>query len=494
MVNRQDVADTTAKRLAILKGDEQRVANQLKAGKLLARERAEKLLDQGSFVELDTLVSAGAEGAGVVTGYGTVSERPVYLFSQDFTVHGGAMGEMQAKKILKVLELARKTGTPVVAMLDSAGIRLDEGAQGLNAYASVYAQMARMSGVCPMLALVLGPCVGAAAMMTQICDIAIMAGDVGALLIQGPQVLSAAFQKEYTLKSAGGADVMKKQGAVALVADNEEEAFTLAATLLDLLPGCNMEDAPIIDTDDMNRLLPETDWDDCFALLTQLMDNGTFVELYNDYGKALVVALGRMGGRTVGVVASNPKENEGRLTACASRKAARFVRMCDCYHLPVVSLINTAGVALVDVDKQQNLISASAQLLYAYAEATCTKLAVVTGNAIGQAFVAMGGKANADVTYAWPGAVISALSPDAAVAILNKKEINESTGNATEARRALSDAYKANVAGAINAAQSGMVDDVIDPSVTRQMLIASLEMLSSKRDATFPKKHGNLPL
>lgn len=494
MGNRQTWADIAARKQTLLDGDPARVAQQRKDGKLTARERAQKLLDQGSFVELDALVMTGADGAGVVTGYGTVKERPVYLFSQDYTVHGGAIGQAQAKKILKVMALARKTGSPLVMLLDSAGVRLNEGAAALNAYAQIGAELSRMSGVCPTIAVVVGPCVGAAAMLTRLCDLTVMADSVGALLLQGPQVLSAASGQDYTLKTAGGAAVMAKQGATALTARDEDEAFKLVSILLDLLPGCNLEDAPIIDTDDMNRLLPEWDGADIRALTASLADNGTTLELYPEYGKAFVTLLCRMGGRTVGIVASNANHNDGLLCACAAKKAARFVRFCDCYNLPVLSLIDSKGAKVPPVEKQGDALSAMAQLLYAYAEATCPKAAVVIGDAVGQAFVAMGGKANADVTYAWPGALISALSPEAAVQVLYKREISDSTGDAVQARQALADKYAAEVAGAVNAAENGFVDDVIDPAMTRQLLIAAFEMLSSKRDTNFPKKHGNLPL
>lgn len=494
MSNIQDLSMALKKKQAVLKGDASRIEKQRAAGKLTARERITKLLDQGSFVELDTLVSQNEEGAGVVTGYGTIQDRPVYLFAQDYTVHGGAMGDMQAKKILKVLDLAQKTGAPVIALLDSAGVLLEEGAKAMDAYARIYAKLARLSGVSPILSLVLGPCVGGAALITQLADFSIMAKDVGEMMVYGPQVFSAATGKEYTGKTLGGADKMAAQGGVSLVTDNEDAAFSLVASLLDLLPGCNAEDAPIVDTDDMNRLMPVVDAVESGALLAALLDGGSFIELFADYAKSIRVALGRLGGRTVGVVCSNAKEDEGRLNAGACAKAARFVRFCDCYSLPVVSLIHSAGLALPEEKAQSALMISASQLLYAYAEATCPKVSVVVGNAIGQSYVAMGGKANADVAYAWPGAVISALSPEAAVLVLHKKELAEGTEPALEAREKLVKEYAAQVADGIQAAKDGILDDVVEPSQTRKMLIAALEMLASKRDSNPPKKHGNLPL
>lgn len=494
MSNTQNLTEVMAKKQVILTGDAARIDKQRAAGKLTARERVAKLLDQGSFVELDALVSNQGEGAGVVTGYGTLQDRPVYLFAQDFTVHGGAMGQLQAKKILKVLDLAQKTGAPVVAMVDSAGARLDEGALAMSAYAEVYTKMARMSGVCPMVALVLGPCVGGAALISQLCDISIMAKSVGELMIAGPQVMSAATGVDYTGKTLGGADVIAAQGAVSLTAENEDAAIALCVQVLDLLPGCNAEDAPIVDTDDLNRLMSATDDQTGTELMAALLDGGVFVELNEGFGVSLHTALGRLGGRTVGVVCANAGDNQGRLNAAACQKAARFVRLCDCYSIPVVSLIDTMGIELPKPEQQGWTMAACAQLLYAYAEATCPKLTVILGNAVGPAYVAMGGKANADVCYAWPGAVISALTPEAAVAVLYKDEVNASKAPALDAKKTLAEEYAANVASGMEAAKQGLVDDVIEPVQTRKLLIAAMEMLSSKRDSNPPKKHGNLPL
>jgi len=494
MNNTQDLKQVLQKKQEILQGNAERVAKQRAQGKLTARERVAKLLDQGSFVELDALVSAGEDGAGVVTGYGTVQDRPVYLFAQDFTVHGGAMGRMQAKKILKVLDLAQKTGAPVVALCDSNGVRLEEGAAAMNAYAEVFAKMTRLSGVCPMLALVLGPCAGGAALISQIADVSIQAEKVGQLMVYGPQVMSATSGKTLTAEELGGAAAMAAQGGVALTAASEDEALALAVQVLDLLPGSNAEDAPLVDTDDMNRLLPAIDPADSDALMAAMADGASLVELYKDWGKALRVALCRMGGRTVGLVCGNAKENDGMITPAAAAKAARFIRLCDCYSLPVVSLINSKGVAVPDAKAQSWTMITASQLLYAYAEATCPKVSVVVGNAIGQAYVAMGGKANADVCYAWPGAVISALTPEAAVQLLYVDDLKKDDKPALESRAELEARYAADVADGVAAARDGMIDDVCDPAQTRKLVLAALEMLSSKRDSNPPKKHGNLPL
>ena len=495
-MSEQNLKQVLAKKQSILQGDAERIAKQRAAGKLTARERVAKLLDAGSFVETDALVSRNGDYAGVVTGSGTVQDRPVYVFAQDFTVHGGAMGQMQAQKIVKVLDLAQKTGAPVIALCDSAGVRIDEGAAAMNAYASVFTRLAKLSGVVPVIALVLGPVVGGAAMIAQLADITIEAENVGQLMVYGPQVMSAISGKTVDAKAVGGEDdnLWEVTLGVALTAKDEDEAISLAVQVLDYLPGCNAEDAAIVDTDDMNRILPVLDAADAESQLAAMADGAAYVELFKDYGKEIRVALTRVGGRPVGLVVGNGKENDGVLTAQSASKAARFIRLCDCYSLPVVSLINSKGVAVPAVDEQAATIKATTQLLYAYAEATTAKVSIVTGNAIGQAYVAMGGKSNADVTYAWPGAVISALTPEAAVQVLYTDDLKADKKPALQSRAELEAKFAADVADGVAAAAAGMVDDVIDPAETRKYVIAALEMLSSKRESNPPKKHGNLPL
>ena len=490
MYNSQDLQKVLELRDAILAGSEKRLKEQRDAGKLTARERVEKLADEGSFVELFALVSRNEEGAGVVTGYATIDQRPVYIFAQDYTVRGGAMGKAQAAKIVKLLDMALKTGAPVLALMDSAGVRIDEGAEAMNAYSEIYQKLARLSGVCPIVSVVLGPCIGGAALLTQLADLSIVAEKVGQVMVFGPQVLAAMNGMAVKPEELGGAKKAAEMGACALTAETEEEALQLAKDVLALLPSSNLEDTEIVDTDDMNRQLPEIDPDDADALVAALVDNGSAIELYKDYGKNIKTVLARMGGRSVAIVAAT-----GNVCAVCLQKAARFVRMADCFNIPVISLLNTCGVQVNSIEAQGWLFKAQAQLLYAYAEATTAKLAVVTGNAIGQAYVAMGGKANADVTYAWPGAVISALTPEAAVAVLYADKVKADTDLSVEAARAkYADEYIQNVAGAVNAAKAGMVDDIIEPAATRQMLISALEMLASKRDSNPPKKHGNLPM
>ncbi|MDR3051840.1 MAG: methylmalonyl-CoA carboxyltransferase [Oscillospiraceae bacterium] len=484
----QTLQQMQARKREILEGETARVEKQAKEGKLNARERVVKLLDANSFVELDALAAKDGRAHGVVTGYGTVAGRPVYLFAQDFTVRGGSMSAGQADKIVKVLDLAQKTGAPVVALCDSAGAQLQEGAVALEAYARVFARVAGLSGVVPMLALVLGPCVGAAAILTQLMDFTLVAQGIGQLMAAGPQVVAAAFGENWPPEQVGGADVVAAQGGAHLVSPDEDACFARARQLLELLPSNNLEDAPEDVADDLNRTLPETG--DTHALVAALADAGSVLELGAGYTDA-VTAFAKLGGRTVAIAGTS---SGGYLDAAAAAKLARFIRFADCYSIPLVTLVDTQGFAVVKPDGQVALLRAAAQLLYAYAEATTVKLSVVTGQAIGAAYVALGGKANADVRYAWPGAVIAPLGSDAAVQVLYKQEIADSTGDALAVRAQLADAYATQVADGVRAAEAGLLDDVIDPADTRRLLIASLEMLSSKRASNPPKKHGNLPL
>ncbi len=483
----QTLEQVQARKQKLLDGDPARLEKQAKDGKLTARVRITKLLDVGSFVELDALASKDGNAEGVVTGYGTVEGRPVYVFSQDFTVMGGSMSGLMAKKIVKVLRMAKKTGAPVVAMCDSAGARLTEGAGALEAYAEVFARVARLSGVSPTLAMVLGPCVGGAAMLSQLMDFTVMVKGIGSLMAAGPQVVAATYDKAWTAEQIGGADVVSAQGGAHLISASEDEAFAAARKLLNMLPSNNLEEAPEEPCADLNRTIAANG--DAKALASALADDGSFFEMTAGYSAA-VTGFIRLAGRTVAVVGTGG----GAMCPGAARKLARFVRFADCYNIPVVSLIDTEGFKVVQPQEQMTMLRAAGQLLYSYAEATTAKVSLITGKAIGAAYVALGGKANVDVSYAWPGAVISPLSPEAAVQVLCKKEIAESKGDPIAARAELADKYAADVADGIHAAEAGLIDDVIDPTETRKLIIAALEMLSSKRDSNPPKKHGNLPL
>ena len=481
----QDLNQVLSRKQAIL--ESAGVEKQKQSGKLSARERVSLLLDGGSFVEQSMLFA----DAGVVTGCGTVEGRPVYVIAQDFAVMDGAVGEKQAKKIVKVLELARKTGTPVVTLCDSNGARVGEGAAALEAYADIFAHMARLSGVVPMIAVVAGPCVGAAAMTAQLSDIVLVAKPAGALLVAGPQVLASTMGKDLKAEDLGGGKTAVEYGAAHLACESEEEAIASVKTLLGMLPANNLEDAPFAPEEDMNRLVEGLEAGaDGREVIAALADTGSVVELGKGFTGA-VTALGRMAGRTVAFVYT------GKGDTCDKRmnKITRFVRFADCYNIPVVSLVDSTGFELFPtIDRQMSVMKAASALVYAYSEATTVKVTLVIGNAVGAMYVAMGGSANADATYAWPGAVISPMTGEAAIQVMWKDQIKASQGDAVKAREELAAKYEAEVADGVCAATAGLVDDVIDPADSRKMVIAALELLSSKRDSNPPKKHGNMPL
>ena len=481
----QDLNQVLSRKQAIL--ESAGVEKQKQSGKLTARERVSLLLDGGSFVEQSMLFA----DAGVVTGSGTVDGRPVYVIAQDFAVMDGAVGAKQAKKIVKVLELARKTGTPVVTLCDSNGARVGEGAAALEAYADIFAHMARLSGVVPMIAVVVGPCVGAAAMTAQLSDIVVVAKPAGALLVAGPQVLASTMGKDMKAEDLGGGQTAVEYGAAHLACESEEEAIASVKTLLGMLPANNLEDAPFAPEEDMNRLVEGLEAGaDGREVIAALADTGSVVELGKGFTGA-VTALGRMAGRTVAFVYT------GKGDTCDKRmnKITRLVRFADCYNIPVVSLVDSTGFQLFPtIDRQMSVMKSASALVYAYSEATTVKVTLVIGNAVGAMYVAMGGSANADATFAWPGAVISPMTGEAAIQVMWKDQIKASQGDAVKAREELAAKYEAEVADGVCAATEGLVDDVIDPADSRKMVIAALELLSSKRDSNPPKKHGNMPL
>ncbi len=447
------------------------------------RERIASLFDAGSFMEIDTLRT----DANCAAGFGTVHGRPVYCFAQDHALNGGAMTASQCRKIVKLLEMARMNGAPVVAMIDSAGVKVTEGASALPHYAEIFAKMTRLSGVCPMITVVLGECRGIASMFTQVSDVSVQVkGSVVAL--HSANVMNSQKGRMQTEEALFGAETMASQGAVTLSAETSGEAMELVSRVLDALPGCNAEDAPLSDGDDLNRTLIACDGEDPAALVSEMADSGLYTELGAAYGTRAHTYLAGVGGHSVGLVATDHAVENGRLDAASCAKIARFVRMCDCFSLPVITILNTDGLEVPEVKGQSWLMRTSAQMLYAYAEATCPKLCVITGNAIGAAYVAMGGKAIADVVYAWENAVIAPVTPEVAAAAFDDEKLSAGAD-----RAALENDYRRSVSAA-RAAGDGMVDDVIDPRDTRKVLIAAMEFLSSKRDVNLPRKHGNLPL
>ena len=479
------------RKLAILKGDAELCAQQKKAGKLLARERIGLLLDAASFVELDVLNSE----AGVVTGYGLINGSPVYVYAQDFTVKGGSVGAAHARKVAKVMDMAEKTGAPVVAILDTAGARLDEGVDAMNAYATMAAKANAISGVVPQIALVLGPCGGIASAIAGMSDVTVMSKN-GALFVNGPKVVSAVAGKEIDLTALAGAQASVKSGMAQLTAETDEEAIALARKLIALLPANNMADAEDFSADDVNRELADLNGiqslDDVRDLFTRVADGADVLELGADFAPSMVTALARIGGTTVGLVGNQSGKDEGRLTVYGCKKAARFVAFCDCFSIPVITAADTMGMK-VSTAPQGELARAGAQLMFAYAEATTARIALITGNAVGMGYAALASRAAADVVYAWPGACVSAVTPKIAVQLSCEDELKTADDPITK-RAELEQKYIEDVADGVHAAEQGYVDDVIEPALTRQMVAAALEMLSGKRESRPAKKHGNMPL
>ena len=477
---------------AILKGDPDRVAEQKKLGKLTSRERIGLLFDEASFVELDTLAGRNGE-SGVVTGYGLIEGRPAYVYAQDFTVMGGAVGAEQAKKILKVMDMARKTGAPVVSMFDSMGARLKEGVDAVNAYAQIAAKTAALSGVVPQIALVMGQCAASAAMIAALHDFVIVAGD-DRLFMNGPQVVSANTGVQVDAKALGGPEACLKNGSAHLVANEDNEAIAYARKLVALLPANNLDEAPVELTaaDDPNRPIPEFDAlseiGDLRAVLAPIADVGSVVELSKDFAPDMITAIAAVDGRTVGFVGA-----QGLLSVNGCVKAARFVRTMDAFNVPVVTLVNCAGFEIASACAQGELARACAKLLSALGEATCARVALVAGDAVAAGYMVLASREAADMVYAWPGSVIAPLAAPAAVQVFMRERL-KGASDPQAVRAQLEQEYQDEYADGLSAAKLGYVDDVIEPSATRQMLASALEMLASKREEHLPKKHGNLPL
>ena len=487
----QNLPVVRERKLAILKGDPELCAEQKKAGKLLARERIAQLLDAASFVELDVLNA----DAGVVTGYGLIDGNPAYVYAQDFTVKGGSVGMAHARKVLKVMDLAEKTGAPLVAILDTAGARLEEGIDAMNAYALMAGRVSALSGVVPQVSIVLGQCGGIASAIAGMSDITIMSKN-GALFVNGPQVVSAVAGKDIDLNQLAGPDASMKSGVAQLVADSDEEAIALARKLAGFLPANNMDEVIGDTIDDVNRELGDLNAlesvDDVRDIIKRIADMNDVIELSEGFAPSMVTAIAKIGGTAVGFIANQPSKDEGRITVYGAKKASRFVSFCDCFSIPVISIVDSMGMK-VSAAPQGELARAGAQLMYALTESGSVRIALIIGNAVGTAYAAMASRAASDAVYAWPGADISAVTPKVAVQLNCAEELR--TADDPQAKRAeLEEKYMADVADGVNAAVKGYVDDVIEPAQTRQILAAALEMLSGKRENKPAKKHGNMPL
>ena len=503
------------KRAALSGGGAERIARQHAAGKLTARERIEALCDQGSFRELDALVTHRATGFGiedsrpygdgVVTGYATVDGRLVYLFSQDFTVFGGSLGEAHAGKICKIMDLAMKAGAPVVGLNDSGGARIQEGVVSLGGYADIFLRNVMASGVIPQISAVMGPCAGGAVYSPAMTDFVLMVKGTSNMFITGPDVIKAVTHEEVTHEQLGGALTHNSISGVAhFAAESEQQCIGTLKRLLSFLPQNNMEDPPLVTpSDDPLRMDPELDSIvpdnpnkpyDMRDVVRRVVDDADYFEVQELWARNLTVGFARFNGRVVGVVGQNPAFLAGVLDIDSSTKGARFVRFCDCFNIPLVTFEDVPGFLPGLSQEHGGIIRHGAKLLYAYCEATVPKVTIITRKAYGGAYDVMSSKhVRGDINYAWPTAEIAVMGAEGAVSVIFRKEIAEATDPA--ARHAeLVEEYRERFLNPYIAAGRGYVDDVIEPRETRPLVISALESLQNKRDTNPPKKHGNIPL
>jgi propionyl-CoA carboxylase beta chain len=491
-------------------GGAKRIEAQHKRGKLTARERIDHLFDPGSFEEIDVFAlhrctDFGLEeqkfpGDSVITGYGKVNGREVFVFSQDFTVLGGSLSKVASEKICKVMDTAARSGAPIIGLLDSGGARIQEGVDSLVGYGDIFTRNVLYSGVIPQISVVMGPCAGGAVYSPAITDFIFMVKGTGQMYITGPAVIKAVTSEEVDFEELGGAVThATKTGNCHFVADNDEQCLMEVRRLLDFLPQNNMEAPHYVETgDDHNRMDPELVYIvpdnpakvynmsvyNMSDVITRVVDNGDFLEVHSKYARNLIVGFARLGGHSIGIVAQQPLFYAGVIDVDASDKGARFVRFCDCFNIPVITFVDVPGYMPGTDQEYKGIIRHGAKFLYAYAEATVPKISVITRKAYGGAYIVMSSKSlRGDINYAWPTAEIAVMGPDGAV-----------TENKEETRQKLVEDYKDKFANPYIAASRGYLDDVIDPRSTRPKLIKALEMLRNKADTNPAKKHGNIPL
>jgi len=500
---------------ALQGGGSERIAAQRKKGKKTARERVVELLDPGTFVELDMFVTHmctdfGMEkkkvlGDGVVTGYGKVAGRDVYVFSQDFTVFGGSLGEMFAQKITKVMDLAMRNGAPVIGLNDSGGARIQEGVVSLGGYAEIFFRNVMASGVVPQISAIMGPCAGGAVYSPAMTDFTIMVKGTSHMFITGPEVIKTVTGEEVTFEELGGAMTHNTRSGVAhLAADDEAQCLDMIRRLLSYMPQNNLEEAPRVETSDpadrmdleLDSIVPPDPNKpyDMRDVVAHVVDDGEFFEMMPHWGQNLIIGFARLGGRSIGIVGNQPAHLAGTLDIDASTKGARFVRFCDAFNIPLVTFEDVPGFLPGTAQEYGGIIRNGAKLLYAFCEATVPKLTVITRKAYGGAYDVMCSKhIRADFNFAWPSSEIAVMGPDGAVNIVFRKELDEAKD--PEARRKeLVAEYREKFASPYIAAQRGYIDDVIEPKETRPRLISALEACATKREGRPPKKHGNIPL
>jgi acetyl-CoA carboxylase carboxyltransferase component len=496
-------------------GGKERIDAQHKRGKLTARERLDLLLDPGSFTELDMFVTHrctdfGLEkqqipGDGVVTGWGTIGGRDVYVFSQDFTVFGGSLSETHAAKICKVMDMAMKTGRPVIGLNDSGGARIQEGVVSLGGYADIFLRNTLASGVVPQISVVMGPCAGGAVYSPAITDFIVMVENTSYMFITGPNVVKTVTHEDVTSEELGGASVhAAKSGVAHMTAGTDAEALARVRDLLSYLPLNNTEDPPrTVSKDAADRAAPELDAIvpenpnrpyDMKDVIGHIVDDGKFLEIQPEFARNIICAFARIDGRVVGIVANQPAVLAGVLDIDASTKGARFVRFCDCFNIPLVVFEDVPGFLPGVSQEHGGIIRHGAKLLYAFCEATVPRITVITRKAYGGAYDVLNSKhIRGDLNLAWPTAEVAVMGPKGAVEIIFKRQIDEAPDRAAEEDRLIRD-YKDKFASPFVAAARGYIDDVIEPRETRSRLAKALRLLESKRDRNPPKKHGNIPL
>jgi propionyl-CoA carboxylase beta subunit len=501
-------------RAAELGGGEERIRRQHKAGKKTARERLDLLLDPGSFIEVDRFVvhqthdfdmaEQRIPGDGVVTGSGRVHGRPVFVFAQDFTVFGGSLSEAYARKICKIMALAMKTGAPVIGLNDSGGARIQDGVASLGGYADIFLRNTLASGVVPQISAIMGPCAGGAVYSPAITDFVFMVKNTSYMFVTGPDVIKAVTHENVTAEDLGGAATHGTMSGVAhFAADGEEECLALIRELLTFLPQNNLEDPPLRPTQDpidrrddaLQSIVPAQPNRayDMKEIVRAVVDDRYFFEVHATFAPNIVVGFGRLGGRPVGIVANQPAHLAGCLDIAASVKAARFVRFCDCFNVPLVTFVDVPGFLPGTAQEFGGIIKHGAKLLYAYCEATVPKLTVITRKAYGGAYDVMSSKhIRGDANFAFPTAEIAVMGPEGAVNILYKRELQTTADPAFSEARIRE--YREKFANPYVAAERGYVDEVIEPRDTRARLCAALAILKTKRDANPPRKHGNIPL
>jgi acetyl-CoA carboxylase carboxyltransferase component len=494
-------------------GSARAVERHVSKGKMLARERIDVLLDPGSFQELDLLARHRAHDAlderpytdGVVTGWGTIDGRKVMIYSQDFTVFGGALGEVFAEKIQKLMDLAMKVGAPVIGLNDGAGARIQEGVVSLAGYGGIFYRNVQSSGVIPQISVILGPCAGGAVYSPAMTDFIFMVRESSHMFITGPDVVKTVTGEEVTLEELGGAmSHASKSGVATFVAEDEKSCLEDVRYLMSFLPSNNMEQAPRIEaTDDPDRLCPmlreilppsANQPYDMRKVIREVMDNGDFVEYFPHFAKNIVCGFARVNGESVGIVGNQPMMLAGVLDIESAEKAARFVRTCDAFNIPLITFVDVPGF-LPGVDQEYGgIIRHGAKLLYAYCEATVPRISIITRKAYGGAYVVMDSKSiGSDLSYAWPTAELAVMGPQGAVEIVYRRELQQAADPAGR-RAELITEYTEKYANPYVAAERGYVDDVIDPAETRQKIVAGLSLLRTKREELPKRKHGNVPL